>query len=100
MTFREQLIQMEACPEAVEWVGNKTLEEAWAECGRFDWMWWVAWELATKYFREDDMSVTESELDEALAGVWEGDFVEETASVMRRLVQHEMIAAALKEKQL
>jgi hypothetical protein len=44
MTLSEKLTQMEACKEAVEWVGDKTLDKAWAECERGDWMLWLAQE--------------------------------------------------------
>ena len=40
-TFREQLIDLKACPEAVAWVGERTLEQAWTECNRSDWMGWL-----------------------------------------------------------
>lgn len=32
---------MGACPEAIEWVGTRTLKKAWAECQRGDWMLWL-----------------------------------------------------------
>jgi hypothetical protein len=41
MKFREQLIAMNACNEAVEWVGDKTLAQAWNTCKRGDWMGWL-----------------------------------------------------------
>ena len=40
--FKETLKEMSACLEAVEWVGDRTLEQAWAECERGDWMFWLA----------------------------------------------------------
>ena len=30
-----------ACEEAQEWVGERTVEEAWVECPRGDWMLWI-----------------------------------------------------------
>ena len=42
MTFKEQLTEMDACPDAIKWVGGKTLEQAWAECERGEWMLWFA----------------------------------------------------------
>lgn len=50
MTFREWLIKHQACEEAREWVGDKTVEQAWAECPRDDWMVWLVDELV--YFTE------------------------------------------------
>jgi len=41
MTFREQLKKLNACDEALEWVGNKSLEKAWKTCSSSEWMLWV-----------------------------------------------------------
>lgn len=41
MTFRRQLIRLGACKEALKWVGNKTLAQAWRECEyacRMEWL--------------------------------------------------------------
>ena len=35
------LERLGACAEAREWVGDRTLEQAWAECERPDWMLWI-----------------------------------------------------------
>ena len=35
------LDRLGACKEAREWVGGRTLAEAWAECKRPDWMLWL-----------------------------------------------------------
>ena len=42
MKLQVLLKQMHACPEAVEWVGDRDLAKAWAECERADWMIWFA----------------------------------------------------------
>ena len=42
MTFREQLVRLNACEEAREWVGDRDIESAWSECERGDWMMWLA----------------------------------------------------------
>ena len=42
MTFREQLIRLNACEEARAWVGDRDLEAAWTECPRGDWLMWLA----------------------------------------------------------
>ena len=42
MTFKEELQKLNACEEAIEWVGDRTLEQAWNECERGDWMLWFA----------------------------------------------------------
>jgi hypothetical protein len=40
--MKDKLIEMNACQEAVEWVGDRTFEQAWDECDRGDWMLWLA----------------------------------------------------------
>jgi len=42
MNFIDKLESMHACREACEWVGGKSLEEAWETCERGDWMLWLA----------------------------------------------------------
>ena len=42
MIFKNRLIKLDACPGAVEWVGDRDLKTAWAECDRADWMLWYA----------------------------------------------------------
>src|SRR5574343_1508000 len=45
MTFADELRALNACREAVLWVGDRTLEQAWRECKRSDWMLWLLREL-------------------------------------------------------
>lgn len=47
MTFIEQLKQHDACEDALEWVGDKSLPEAWATCQNGDWMLWLLWNFNT-----------------------------------------------------
>jgi hypothetical protein len=42
MNFRDTLIELNACVDAVKWVGDRDEETAWAECKRADWMLWLA----------------------------------------------------------
>lgn len=42
ITLREYLDHIVACKEAIEWVGNRTIEEAVMECHRGDWLLWLA----------------------------------------------------------
>lgn len=44
-SFRRQLIRLGACKEALKWVGNKTLAQAWRECDEVGWMWWLIAEV-------------------------------------------------------
>jgi len=39
------LTRLDACREAREWSAGKTLEQAWAECPRGDWLLWLAGRL-------------------------------------------------------
>ena len=48
MTFKKQLQKMEACQEAIEWVGDRTPEQAWEECERGDWMLWFAQKMGVE----------------------------------------------------
>jgi len=41
MTFRDQLQRIGACAEAKEWVGDKTIEQAWETCEDSQWMLWI-----------------------------------------------------------
>ena len=46
MLAQELLISMNACEAAIDWVADKTPEEAWEQCHRGDWMLWF---YARKY---------------------------------------------------
>ena len=41
MTTKEKLLSLNACSEAVEWAGDKTIKEIWDTCHRGDWMLWL-----------------------------------------------------------
>ncbi len=45
MKFSEKLNEMDACSEAVEWVGKRGVKTAWRDCKRGDWMLWLAGRL-------------------------------------------------------
>ncbi len=45
MTLKDQLQVMNACHEAVEWVGRRGIKTAWRDCPRGDWMLWLAGQL-------------------------------------------------------
>lgn len=53
-TFAQLLEKRNACDEAREWVGNKTVEEAVAQCPRGDWMLWLLKESATADDLQDE----------------------------------------------
>ena len=41
-TFKELLIELEACNEAREWAEDKTIEQVVEQCHRGDWLLWLA----------------------------------------------------------
>jgi hypothetical protein len=46
MTFHDYLIAKNACPAALDWLGDRTPYEAWRRCERADWMMWLAGHIA------------------------------------------------------
>lgn len=40
--IKPRLTKMGACGEALDWVADRDLKTAWAECERGDWMLWLA----------------------------------------------------------
>ena len=42
MTFKDLLIQLNACESAREWAGDMPIEEVVATCHRGDWLLWLA----------------------------------------------------------
>jgi hypothetical protein len=42
VTLQQRLENLNACSEARQWVGDKSLPEAWATCERPDWVLWLA----------------------------------------------------------
>lgn len=41
-SLKELLEKLNACQSSINWVGGKTLDQAWDECVRADWMIWLA----------------------------------------------------------
>ena len=52
MNFKQQLIDLGACPEAIIFVGNMTMQEAWTKCQRGDWMLWLYQKLHPTKIRQ------------------------------------------------
>ena len=42
MTFKQLLRELDACQEAIDWVEDKTIEQAVEQCDRGDWFRWLA----------------------------------------------------------
>jgi hypothetical protein len=40
-TFKDFLISINACSEAIKWVGDKTWQEVYDTCHRGDWLNWL-----------------------------------------------------------
>ena len=41
-TFNQYLKSLEACETAIDWAGDKTIEQVVADCHRGDWLLWLA----------------------------------------------------------
>src|SRR5208337_3015165 len=44
--MKKLLKKLNACPDAIEWVGNRTPAEAWRDCERPDWALWICERMA------------------------------------------------------
>ena len=42
MKLNDQIKKYHPCSDAVAWIGDKTLAEAWSTCERGDWLLWLA----------------------------------------------------------
>jgi len=45
MSFKQELIERKACKEAIDWVEDRTIEQAWNDCHHGDWMLWLLEEM-------------------------------------------------------
>ena len=43
---RDKLRAMQACAPALRWIGDRTIEQAWRDCERSDWMCWLLRKIA------------------------------------------------------
>jgi hypothetical protein len=41
-TFKQYLESLKACADAIEWAGDKSIEQVVTECHRGDWLLWLA----------------------------------------------------------
>jgi len=39
--LRAFLVKKRACPEALKWLGKRSLVEAWSACNSYAWMYWL-----------------------------------------------------------
>ena len=93
MKFTEALNNMEACADAVEWVGKRGLKRAWRECDRPDRMLWLLGEMAGRkgWPTKDEIVLLACSFAEDCAdnaGKWE-PVCRETIAVVRRFVAGE-----------
>lgn len=42
MSFKDELMQLNACQDAIDWVSDRTREQAWNECKDGSWLLWYA----------------------------------------------------------
>ena len=42
----DKLRAMQACAPALRWIGDRTIEQAWRDCERSDWMCWLLRKIA------------------------------------------------------
>jgi len=45
MSFKQQLIDLDVCKEAIDWVEDRTIQQAWKDCPHGDWMLWLLEEM-------------------------------------------------------
>jgi len=48
MTFKQQLIEMDACQDAIDWIKDRTIQQAWNDCHCGDWMLWLLEQMKEK----------------------------------------------------
>jgi len=58
MSFKQQLIDWEVCKKAIQWVEDRTLQQAWNDCPRGDWMLWLLEEMKEKEGWLDEKQIT------------------------------------------
>lgn len=49
----DDLRAMGACQAALDWLGDRTVEEAWLVCRRWDWMLWLLRTMVTYGYLTD-----------------------------------------------
>ena len=52
MKAKDLIEKHNGCQEAIEWAGDRTVQEAWDECPRGDWMLWMYVRLYPDNLRE------------------------------------------------
>ncbi len=52
MSYKKFLEQHGACKDAIDWVGDRTLDETWLVCERADWMFWILPKLSDRLTHE------------------------------------------------
>jgi hypothetical protein len=57
-TLKQKLIELNACSDAIEWVRDMSLKEAWNKCERGDWMLWLAFIMKDKLGWSDIKQIT------------------------------------------
>jgi len=63
MSFKQQLIKLNVCQDAIDWVEDRTIQQAWNDCRRGNWMLWLLEEM-----KEEEGWLDEKEI--MLLGCW------------------------------
>ena len=63
ISLARRLALLEACPEAIEWVGRKKAQSAWDKCERGDWMMWLIQRCEIKDGSPEHKSVIRCSID-------------------------------------
>ena len=58
MKFKDKLVKIGACKEAVEWVNGHGFKKSWATCERGDWMLWYVFRERERLGLEDMRLIT------------------------------------------
>jgi len=58
MKFKDKLIKINACKEAVDWVNGHGFKKSWATCERGDWMLWYVYRKRKELGLEDMRLIT------------------------------------------
>jgi len=85
VSFTEQLEQMNACTEAIEWVNGRSLRKCWQVADRSDWMLWLL----------NKLNICETELHELAC-----DFAERTLKYVPNNEERPRIAIETKRRWL
>lgn len=65
-TFREKLIELNACEEGIEWLGDRTEEQLLIDCHRGDWLLWYFFKMRNQTGYPDIKQITKAKVECAM----------------------------------